>query len=1108
VKSGPLVLGTLVAESFAREQAARLRSTGADAARRLRARHGLARWWGRVAASHGPASSPRAIHESSTVPLLRILGYVPDASSTIVSRDRVEAVVRARGRTPLLAITVAWNASLDSAWRAAVGLGTQTGVAWCLVANGPAIHLVDAARPYARRHVGVDLATAASADHEFDVLWALCGADRLVVRREGPELDALLAASERHLALTCAALDRGVRAAFDRLRGEFERRISGRERARGAPSPAEQALTVVFRLLFLLYAESRHLLPTDHPIFRDAYAIATFRDGLDSERLRGWWPALRAIMRMAHDGCRTHGLDVTAFNGRLFAPNQAPLVETSNVADDTAREVIGALATRRVPAGTRSPIPYAELGVEQLGAIYERLIDVPRSHNDRSQRASTLRKATGTFYTPRALTDFLVRRALAPLADGARPDAILALRVLDPAMGSGAFLVAACRYLAAAYERAVIAAGQARAGDLGERDRATFRRLVAQRCLYGVDLNPMAVQLARLSLWLTTLARDQPLSFLDHRLRVGDSLVGATAADIARQRPGAGRGRAPEMLPLLAALDPVPPMRLCVTERVKMALTPDSDVETVRAKEAELARLDGDHGPLSRWRRAADVWCAGWFWPAAQPPSARILGDLLAHLLTGSGALAAPHRAALLDEVERARERRAFFHWTFEFPEVFADADGRPREDAGFDAVLGNPPWDMLRAEDGNGRQDVRAMAAFVAQSGLYSRSGESHVNRYQLFVERALDLVRHRGRVGLIVPWGLFGDAGSAALRRRLLERTAIDTLVTFDNRHAIFPIHRSVRFAVCALTAGEAAPTVRLRAADGDVGGLDAIADRGTSDEQWPLVVSCDAVRALVGETVALPAVRTPEDLALLLALRSAHRPLADPDGWGVAFGRELNATEDRPALASSGPGYPVIEGKHLSPFRVNLGAARWRLPEHEARRRAPHRFDTARVAFRDVAGAGNRLTLIAAVLPAGIATTHTVFTARTGMSPGARAVLCALLNSLVANWYVRHWVSTHVTTQIVHRLPVPWLEERDAAFGQLAGLASSCAAEGEDGPAWVALQACAARAYGLTPEQLDRVLSAFPLIDLGRRASIAAAFAAIGDEGTVGAQQRPGG
>jgi type I restriction-modification system DNA methylase subunit len=244
------------------------------------------------------------------------------------------------------------------------------------------------------------------------------------------------------------------------------------------------------------------------------------------------WEALQAISRLAHAGCKAGDLTVTAFNGRLFSPRHAPLAERRSVADTVVRDVLLSLATEATPYGRRR-ISYHDLGVEQLGSVYERVLEYePSQHGAAAalSRTSTQRKATGSFYTPQALTEFLVRRTLAPLVGARSSDEILRLRILDPAMGSGAFLVSACRYLAECCEHAQVRDGQWNAEANIVTARATLRRQVAERCLYGVDLNPTAVQLARLSLWLTTLAADRPLTFLDHHLATGNSLIGAWLA--------------------------------------------------------------------------------------------------------------------------------------------------------------------------------------------------------------------------------------------------------------------------------------------------------------------------------------------------------------------------------------------------------------------------------------------------------------------------------------------------------------------------------------------------------------------------------------------------
>ena len=232
-------------------------------------------------------------------------------------------------------------------------------------------------------------------------------------------------------------------------------------------------------------------------------------------------------------------------------------------------------------------------------------------------RGSGIRKATGSFYTPQPIADYLVRRTLGPLVRDASPERILQLRVVDPAMGSGAFLVSACRYLAAAYEAALVRTGAYHGSDFGARERVATRRTIAERCLYGVDLNPMAVQLARLSLWLATLAADRPLTFLDHHLQTGDSLLGAWLSSL-RRPPIPDRGRrsrqdAAGALPLFADADVAEALRAALPIRFSLEETPGDTIDQVRAKESALAALGRRDAVLAKWKRVADLWCAVWF---------------------------------------------------------------------------------------------------------------------------------------------------------------------------------------------------------------------------------------------------------------------------------------------------------------------------------------------------------------------------------------------------------------------------------------------------------------------------------------------------------------
>jgi len=924
----------------------------------------------------------------------------------------------------------------------------------------------------------------------------------------------------------------------------------------------------------------------------------------------------------------------------------------------------------------RDRITYADLGVEQLGTVYERVLDYapqlerqiatdiasgqiartaqriggtpqptgqtaqPTGHTAQrightpqtvgrtarsagrtardnadapaatralriTRRSSVRRKESGSFYTPRSMADYLVRVTLGPLVSHAAPDEILALRVLDPAMGSGAFLVSACRFLAHAYEQACERDGRSlaldgsdvasaartagmagtpgTAGVVSAAGQADVRRHIARHCLFGVDFNPMAVQLARLSLWLTTMMKDAPLTFLDHHLRVGDSLVGASLDDLVRRPPAparvgvrAGRrqSRAAD-LPLFSGEEQAHVMRAILPARARLTAADDCP-ETVREKERLLRTLARDSA-LARWLRLADVWCSSWFARSrgdsgdavatditdatgttdAPPPAAwPAIADYLLH---EQAVLPARTLDAWLMSTGRTASRRRFFHWTLEFPEVFFDEQGQPLATGGFDAIIGNPPWDMVRndaqEETDAADRETAALGRFVRESGLYGATGDAHLNCYQLFVERSLTLLKRGGRFGLVLPWGLAADHGSALLRRRLLESCDLDTLVSFENRHAIFPIHRSTRFLLMTGTTARATRAVRCRFGERDPTILDTLGDehgehgergeltaphpnplptaggereasprrrRGNreasprrynaalTNSRQAITLTMDLLRRVSGEALAFPDVRTPRDLAILERLHTAWPALASPDGWSAKFGRELNASDDRglftaasaTATATAPPTpptstMPVIDGKHLQPFIVTLTHVTQvvrpdRLPQVLAR--LPD-IARPRLAYREIASPTNRLTLIAAMLPARVVSTHTVVCLKSALPLDAQWCLCALLNSLVANYLVRMRVGTHVSVALLEQLPVPKPLRESTLFRDLASLAEQLSRTAENTAAkpYAHLQALAARAYALNEGELRYVLNTFPLIDEDTKRATLEAFRA---------------
>jgi len=1149
------IRGTLISQFFAEEIlfsrfAGQLGETTCAAAHKA-----LAEWWKRTAATLGPASSTRVLWDHGIVPPLQLLGY-QTAEGFPTAKGMFSGACRTAGPT-LRVLVSPWNDDLDRAWRVMASRQRVTD-RWWICFNGSRFRLVDATRIYADRYLEFDLEVVATDARTFAAFWAVLRASVFLPPPGAPHspalslFDQLVELSAAHASGVCRSLQRGVLEALEELVGcliVFPRRSHRKQPIAPATLSAafQGSLTAIYRVLFLLFAEARGLVPIWHPIYRDSYTIEALRAAIErSAKPRGLWESLQAIARLARDGCTAGDLRVTPFNGRLFAA--VPAIDASRpLRDEPVQRALLALSTTSAGSAGRQRIDYRDLGVEQLGAVYEAVLDYAPALDDgppigeagrlyrpsvRLRKGSHERKATGTFYTPRPITEYIVRRTLYPLVRGAAAERILSLRVLDPSMGSAAFLVAACRYLGRAYEAALVRDGACAAEDITESDRCSFRRTIAQRCLFGVDRNPMAVQLARLSLWLATLAGDRPLTFLDHRLRVGNSVVGATPADLARRAPprsAVGRSRArPPSLPFFEEPELGDVLKSVMPDRIRIAAEPSDTLAAVRIKERLLEQMSKSTGMLERWRAAADLWCACWFWPDDAPPTPQMFAALADHYLRGLSTLPEPIAGALLRTARTTARTERFFHWILEFPEAFYESDGAPLADPGFDAVVGNPPWDMLRADSrfSSDRRAANQQTRFIKDSGAYRAQSQGHVNLYQVFVERAIQLTRRGGRIGLVLPSGVLTDHGAAPIRRLLFHHCQTDSLIVFENRAAIFPIHRSMKFVLLTSMAGGETAEVACRMGERDPSALDAIDDDSTS--AFSVRLTRQFVERASGSDLAIPEVRTSFEAALLDRINERFPPLSAADGWNVRFGRELNATDDSRHFTDSAEGLRVLEGKHIEPFRVSLDGSPRRISESLASRLLGESaaYQHPRLAYREVASSANRLTLIAAIVPGHVLTTHSLFCLKTPVPARDRAFLCGMLNSFVANFLVRLFVTTHVTATAIGRLRVPRLSSDDSRFRGIARLSvrlsrrnkvaeaglqrgpqhgglsntiveaglppsheasadrHSLGGGGQTRLQWnqdyARLQALAAHAYELEERELAHVLSTFPLVD----------------------------
>ncbi len=561
------------------------------------------------------------------------------------------------------------------------------------------------------------------------------------------------------------------------------------------PDPAtlkavyDGSLIILYRLLFVLYAEARDLLPVHtNRHYRETYSLDAIKREIQRGRhlLAGsglLWARLSALFEAINLG--SPELDVPTYNGGLFDAVRHPFVAEHAVGDNHLQLAIDMLA--RVDGRF---VDYRDLQVRHLGTIYEGLLEYHLQPiepaegwsvdllNDRGER-----KTTGSYYTPDYIVAYMVDQTLRPLLEGAaathqddaaRVEAVLAINVLDMAMGSAHFLVEVTEYMA----RFLVGLGVAPTEGQGEADLAYWKRRVAQACVYGVDLNPLAVDLAKLSLWLITVARDRPLSFLDHHLRAGNSLMGTRLAAItegvdAIPRPKSRarvRTADPNQLALFAEEEFRQRMSTAVSSMWMIEGSSASTPAEVKQQEtlyADLRRqLVGAYGTL------ANLLTVRRFEQSAEDMSL----DLLVSYAMGRS-LAAP--APIVRALEAANDlaaRRRFFHWELEFPEVFFNRHGQSLGEAtGFDVVIGNPPY--IRQEG------LTADKPFLQRAFPKVYHGTADLSIY--FFAQALALLRPGGRTAFINADAWLRANYATPLRAFLRASVTVERLIDLgDNR------------------------------------------------------------------------------------------------------------------------------------------------------------------------------------------------------------------------------------------------------------------------------------------------------------------------------------
>ena len=717
----------------------------------------------------------------------------------------------------------------------------------------------------------------------------------------------------------------------------------------------EEFLRFVYRLLFLMVTEERNLLSGD-PVYREHYSISRLR------RLVECWPAynqhtdlwrgLFVTFRLFSAPEFASVLGCPPLNGELFEAHRTPTLESAQVANADFLAAFSHLSRYREDRRSQlRRINYSALDVEELGSVYESLLDLQPAfqlENGNWRFAflrGTERRTTGSYYTPSALVEELIQSALVPVLNdrlrnarsaAEKEAAVLSITVCDPACGSGHFLLAAARRLAR--ELARVRSGEDEPSP--QQYRLALRDVITH-CIYGVDRNPLAVELCKVALWLESHAEGKPLSFLDHRILCGDSLAGLrdlailkngvpddtfkpvtgddkdVAKEIKRRNRAALRGQ--RALPFAAGTE----LQELSGSRRSLFEIPDDTPEQVCEKRKALERWRGEGSRYQRDRTAADLWTSAFFVHLVPEnlaghsiPSTQELFDFLEGRRPDSRVL-----AGALSESVRLR----FFHWPLEFPEVFARG--------GFDVILCNPPWeriklqqeeffatrdlDISRAPNAAARrelieqlrekkpalwreyqealQDADAMSKYLRTCGQFPLTGRGDINTYAVFAERFTSLLRTQGRVGAVVPSGIATDNTTRYYFSSLVDSNTLVSLYDFENRLGIFEgVDRRYRFCLMTISG---APRPKGAAADFV---FFAHSTSDLADPERHFTLTAEDIALINPNTRTCPIFRTRRDAEITKAIYRRVPVLVkegppEENPWGIRFSTMFHMSND---------------------------------------------------------------------------------------------------------------------------------------------------------------------------------------------------------------------
>jgi hypothetical protein len=887
-------------------------------------------------------------------------------------------------------------------------------VLWGIVTNGLSFRILrDSSRTAKPTYLEFDLESILEGNrfNEFSLFYRLCHRSRFPRAGEDPSeclLELYYQESIEQGLRVREKLREGVEETLKILGSAFLQHPANvvlRERITtnklSAVQYHRQLLLLVYRLLFLMVAEERGLIVSvgdgaeqNQKIYDQWYSISRLRDRaahiIEASPFGDLWVGLQQTFYLYEYGIDTNALGIPPLNGDLFHQTHAiPDLAGTEIYNHELLRAVRHLSLFK-DGNLQQRVNYSALDVEELGSVYESLLDYqpvvePTDNGPEFQlRTGMERKSTGSYYTRPELVHELVESALVPIMEerieqaekastgknlveerDAKIKAILSMTVCDPACGSGHFLLAAARRLGKELARIRTGEDEPKPGEfhLAVRD-------VISHCIYGVDMNPLAVDLCKVALWLEGHWAGKPLSFLDHRIRCGNSLIGVLDQTVMEDGiPDEAFTAVTGDDKKVAAFFRKRNKQERTSRQRGLSFEADDHAEEYAASNRELRELAENTAADVRkkaqmyggWRAgmqyshdeaAADLWTAQFFLPLTRTvdPAICTTKDFLEFAVDK---LKKPQQVAAAQEVA---QRVRFFHWHLEFPEVF--------EASGFDVVLGNPPWERIKLQekehwvddpyianapnkaergrrideyrnsaDGDklvrvarfeaAKHDSEAEGKCVRNSARFKLTAVGDVNTYALFAELTRQLIGPTGRLGILVPTGIVTDDTTKDFFAAVASHAQLASVTGFENEDFIFPaVHHAFKF--CALTIAGS----KAKAEQADlVFWCRRFSD--VNDQRRHFKLSADDFKVISPNTQTCPTFRTAADALLSLKLYRDVPVLWTEQGnhsnsWRLQFLRMIDMANDSELfLDSASEGcLPLYEAKMMHQFDHRWG------------------------------------------------------------------------------------------------------------------------------------------------------------------------------------------